>query len=154
LNLATWINDSLTDVEQDLEIDDIAPDKFVIPNILEVKEYFFSKQKDLWEEFFIDREVKKYYDYYVGNGWKVAKKPMKDWKAAVRNWIKNCESIPIKKPKAAKTYFAKMRNVNGFFYLVDVTQERLDYFVGLPQEHKVMIQEEYSPMAHDKYKYA
>lgn len=28
----------------------------------------------------------KWYDYYTANGWKVGKNPMKDWKAAVRNW--------------------------------------------------------------------
>ena len=26
-------------------------------------------------------------DFYDANGWKVGKKPMKDWKAAVRTWL-------------------------------------------------------------------
>ena len=30
--------------------------------------------------------AEKWYDYYTANGWKVGKNPMKDWKAAVRNW--------------------------------------------------------------------
>ena len=30
-----------------------------------------------------------FYDYYESNGWCVGKKPMKDWKAAVRNWMRN-----------------------------------------------------------------
>ena len=28
-------------------------------------------------------------DHYTANGWRVGKNPMKDWKAAVRNWEKN-----------------------------------------------------------------
>jgi hypothetical protein len=31
----------------------------------------------------------KFFDFYESNGWKVGKNPMKDWKAAVRNWEKN-----------------------------------------------------------------
>lgn len=31
----------------------------------------------------------KFYDYYTANGWKVGRNPMKDWKAAFRNWVKN-----------------------------------------------------------------
>jgi len=131
LNLATWINDSLTTVEQGLnncptavEIDETIPDKFVAPDILEVKEYFFSKQKDLWEEFFIDREIKKYYDYYVGNGWKVAKKPMKDWKGAVRNWINNCSSIPIKKPKPDNLFFVTYQHTTGQWHEYGLTEKQ------------------------------
>lgn len=31
-----------------------------------------------------------FYDHYESNGWKIGgKSPMKDWKAAVRNWIRN-----------------------------------------------------------------
>jgi uncharacterized protein YdaU (DUF1376 family) len=33
-------------------------------------------------------ESEKYMDHYLSNGWKVGRNPMKDWKAAVRNWTK------------------------------------------------------------------
>ena len=41
----------------------------------------------------------KFMDYYDSVGWKVGRtlKPMKDWKAAVRNWIKN-----INQPKSSR----------------------------------------------------
>jgi hypothetical protein len=29
-----------------------------------------------------------FHDYYTSNGWKVGRNPMKDWKAAYKNWIK------------------------------------------------------------------
>lgn len=31
-------------------------------------------------------DPQRFIDYYQSNGWKVGKNPMKDWKAAVRNW--------------------------------------------------------------------
>lgn len=37
------------------------------------------------------REANRFYDYYASNGWKVGGKPMKDWKAALRNWKRNHE---------------------------------------------------------------
>lgn len=33
-------------------------------------------------------ESQDFIDHYSSNGWKVGKNPMKDWKAAVRNWLK------------------------------------------------------------------
>lgn len=40
-----------------------------------------------------EREVfghaQKFYDFYTSNGWKVGRNPMKDWRAAFRNWVKN-----------------------------------------------------------------
>ena len=31
-------------------------------------------------------DPQRFVDYYTSNGWRVGKNPMKDWKAAVRNW--------------------------------------------------------------------
>lgn len=31
-------------------------------------------------------DPQRFVDYYTSNGWKVGKNPMKDWRAAVRNW--------------------------------------------------------------------
>lgn len=46
-------------------------------------------------------EAQRFWDYYQSNGWKVGRNPMKDWKAAVRNWQRNAD-----KPTRAngKTY--------------------------------------------------
>lgn len=37
--------------------------------------------------YFINEQ--RFFDYYESKGWLVGKSPMKDWKAAVRNWNKN-----------------------------------------------------------------
>jgi len=33
-------------------------------------------------------QADRFFDYYTSVGWKVGKKPMKDWKAACRNWAR------------------------------------------------------------------
>ena len=54
---------------------------FVIPTLDAISSYFVSLgYHDSSTSFF---------DYYSSNGWKVGKNPMKDWKAAVRNWNRN-----------------------------------------------------------------
>jgi hypothetical protein len=44
-------------------------------------------------------EAQRFWDYYESNGWKVGRNPMKDWKAAVRNWQRNASP-----PRGNKTY--------------------------------------------------
>ena len=55
--------------------------KFVAPTFEEVQAYINEKQYNFDAAHFID--------YYTSNGWRVGKNPMKDWKAAVRNWARS-----------------------------------------------------------------
>lgn len=34
-------------------------------------------------------ELDAWFDHYESNGWKVGRNPMKDWKAAINNWLRN-----------------------------------------------------------------
>lgn len=44
-------------------------------------------------------DAESFVDYYTANGWKISgKAPMKDWKAAVRNWLKNKKKFAPMKP--------------------------------------------------------
>lgn len=52
--------------------------RFRPPTVEEVEAYCFERNNKVDAERFVD--------YYTANGWKVGKNPMKDWKAAVRNW--------------------------------------------------------------------
>lgn len=63
--------------------------KFSIPSPSEVQAYCDERNNGITGEEFCD--------YYESNGWKVNKTPMKDWKAAVRNW----ERIRASKRKTA-----------------------------------------------------
>lgn len=54
--------------------------KFAQPTLDQIHEYFVSigvSNKSFAEKF---------QDHYIGNGWKVGKNPMKDWKATCRQW--------------------------------------------------------------------
>lgn len=56
--------------------------RFVPPTPEEVAEYAASKG--------IKIDPHRFCDHYESNGWKVGgRAPMKDWRAAVRNWVKN-----------------------------------------------------------------
>lgn len=68
------------------------------PHTLEdVKKYFI-------ELGYNDLEAEKFYDHFSSNGWKVSgRAPMKDWKAAARNWCRRLHSpqnlkAPTKRP--------------------------------------------------------
>ena len=52
--------------------------RFRPPTVEEVEAYCFERNNKVDAERFVD--------YYTANGWRVGKNPMKDWKAAVRNW--------------------------------------------------------------------
>ena len=58
-----------------------------ISNIIKievVREYFVALNAP-------ETEADKFFDYFTANGWKVGgRAPMKDWKAAARNWVRNC----------------------------------------------------------------
>lgn len=42
-------------------------------------------------------QAQKFHDYYQSNGWRVGRNPMKDWKAALRNWIKRSKEFETSK---------------------------------------------------------
>lgn len=46
-----------------------------------------------------EEEANKYFDYYTANGWRVGRSPMKDWKAAARNWLRNASKFNSKNGK-------------------------------------------------------
>jgi DNA-binding MarR family transcriptional regulator len=53
----------------------------IIPTFEMVEDYFSEKERpELAESFF---------DFYTSNGWMVGKNKMKDYKSAIRNWIRN-----------------------------------------------------------------
>lgn len=61
-------------------------------------------------------ESEKFYNYYSSKGWKVGSKaPMKDWKAAVNNWLLNYNKfnqIPTSKNEAGKLHNREEKSYN------------------------------------------
>ena len=70
--------------ENEQEQENIGADKppirsrFSSPTVDQVKAYCTEKGYTV--------DADRFVDYYTSNGWRVGKNPMKDWKAAVRNW--------------------------------------------------------------------
>ena len=67
--------------------------RFVKPTVDEIRQFCADNGYTVDAEYF--------YDYYEGNGWKVGKNPMKDWRATVRNWERNNRNNP--KPTNSKS---------------------------------------------------
>lgn len=55
--------------------------RFVKPTMEDIRVYCQSRQNSV--------DPERFWNYYESNGWRVGKSPMKDWKAAVRNWELN-----------------------------------------------------------------
>jgi hypothetical protein len=76
-------SDSVSDKKENIEKKNgDAIKRFKAPTIEQAKEYFTEKG-------YIESEAERFVDHFTANGWKVGKSPMKDWKAAARNWMRN-----------------------------------------------------------------
>lgn len=76
-------SDSVSDKKENIEKKNgDAIKRFKAPTIEEVKSYFADKG-------YMESEAERFVDHFTANGWKVGKSPMKDWKAAARNWMRN-----------------------------------------------------------------
>lgn len=64
--------------------------RFVKPSLDELKAYNEEKQLNV--------DCERFMDYYEANGWKAGRNPMKDWKAAMRNWARNDQSRKKEEP--------------------------------------------------------
>ena len=69
------VTDTVTDT---VSVKEKKSNKFIPPTIDEVDSYCKERKNGMNPETF--------YDFYESKGWMVGKNPMKDWKAAVRNW--------------------------------------------------------------------
>lgn len=75
--------------------------RFAPPTHTEVLEYMKERQVD------DSAEAEKFVDFYTSKGWKVGRNPMKDWKAATRNWLRD-----YKPPLRSAAY---QKEVDDFF---------------------------------------
>lgn len=69
---------------------------FEKPTVEEINDYCLEREND------VDPEA--FFDFYESKGWKVGRNPMKDWKAAVRNWERNDYGQHKKKKKKKSQY--------------------------------------------------
>ena len=78
---------------------------FIKPAIEDIEDYINEKGYRV--------DAHKFYDYYESNGWKVGKNPMKDWKAAIRNWARNDYDKPKESKGSGNPWWDALQN-GGF----------------------------------------
>lgn len=62
-----------------------ASKRFSEPTVEEVSAYCRERGNNI--------DPQRFVDYYTSNGWMVGKNKMKDWRAAVRNWVRRSKEI-------------------------------------------------------------
>lgn len=82
--------------------------RFAPPRVEEIHEYMREREFD--SRF----EAEKFFDFYESKGWMVGKSKMKDWKAAVRNWLKG-KTPPKPKPKQEESAEFSGFNADEYF---------------------------------------
>ena len=68
--------------------------RFVPPSVQDVRDYCHAKGYSL--------DARRFVDYYTAVGWRIGNSPMRDWKAAIRNWHRK-DDTP-KKPEPQYTW--------------------------------------------------
>ncbi|MBK5262996.1 MAG: hypothetical protein JJE17_10595 [Peptostreptococcaceae bacterium] len=85
--------------------------KFIKPTLQDLKDYCNEIDSKV--------DVQKFFDYYETNGWIAGKVPMKNWKAAIRNWTRN--NFKSNSPPTVPT-------INKHDYQKEITQKELDSY--------------------------
>jgi hypothetical protein len=90
------------DKDKDKDIVKAKVKRFVKPTIEDIFNYCSERENNV--------DIRRFFDYYESNGWKVGKNPMKDWKASVRTWEKNTtQQQKVSQPKQVLTAWEQAR---------------------------------------------
>jgi hypothetical protein len=77
--------------------------RFRAPMYEEIFEFMKSKNAlagNVWADAKVLTESKAFFNHYESNGWMVGKNKMKNWEAAIRNWMNNNSKFENNKPKS------------------------------------------------------
>lgn len=74
------------DFQDGIQVERCLEKRFTKPTLEQVKQYCIERNNNV--------DCDRFVNYYESNGWKVGKSPMKDWKAAVRNWERSSFNQP------------------------------------------------------------
>ena len=82
-NVNVNVNDNVNDLKEKDKKEKRT--RFSPPTVDQVKEYCRERKNSV--------DPEKFVNFYESKGWLVGKSPMKDWKAAVRNWEKDSKPV-------------------------------------------------------------
>jgi hypothetical protein len=103
--------------------------KFIAPTFQQVKDYFLSTigtpdHPKHWPEDKCHNQAGLFHDHYRGNGWVQGKgKPIKDWEATARNWIRRELGGDFKRPEKPGAEPPKTRPAEGSPQLAPIQDE-------------------------------
>lgn len=84
-------------------------EKEIPPTNSNVEEFFMASKSTLLE-------ANKFINYYTANGWLIGgRTPMKDWKAAARNWISNITNFNNSPTKNTRAQQLNINNTKNYF---------------------------------------
>jgi hypothetical protein len=79
----------------------VSRSRFRAPTYDEILGYMNEKNSlagNVWQQPKVVTEAKAFFNHYESNGWMVGKNKMKNWEAAVRNWMNNNTKFENQKP--------------------------------------------------------
>lgn len=77
--IASKVKESKEEKKESIKKDAAERRAFVAPSLDELRAYIAEKSLN-------NVDAERFIDHYAANGWRAGKNPMKDWRAAVRNW--------------------------------------------------------------------
>ena len=80
--------------------DNVSRSRFRAPTYDEIFDFMKSKNAlagNVWPDAKVLTEAKAFFNHYESNGWMVGKNKMKNWEAAVRNWMNNNSKFETQK---------------------------------------------------------
>ena len=90
--------------------------RFIKPTYEEISDYCAERGNNV--------DPEKFLSYYESNGWKVGRNPMKDWKAAIRNWERNSYNSGVSKAPARDAGF---ETSNPFLEMLKERRDQHDF---------------------------
>ena len=94
-------NPNVNDNQNVNQNDNVSRSRFRAPTYDEIFEFMKMKNGlagNVWNDVKVVTEAKAFFNHYESNGWMVGKNKMKNWEAAIRNWMNNNSKFENKKP--------------------------------------------------------
>lgn len=110
--------------------------KTMPPTFQQATDYFLATIGDTtrplhWPEDKCRNQAAQFFDHYTANGWVQGRgKPIKDWQAAVRNWIRRALQAVFEKPKAPEKERPAVARIEDPPSKLNAVQLELNYLYG------------------------
>jgi hypothetical protein len=101
VNVNDNVNDNANVNDNENVNANVSRSRFRAPTYEEIFDFMKSKNAlagNVWPDAKVLTESKAFFNHYESNGWMVGKNKMKNWEAAIRNWMNNNSKFDKQKP--------------------------------------------------------